>query len=297
MNIPLAKGLAPPARLARALGLVLMLVLTAVPPASADDEPPAPLKNPQQRLLGKVAIDQNLNQQLPLDLQFRDEEGDAVRLGQYFGERPVVLALVYYQCPKLCNQVLNGMTTALKSVDFTSGEDYEVVVVSFDPREGPELAKSKKAAYMYKFNREGAERSWHFLTGESPEIEALAEAVGFHYEFDEKSQQFAHASAIYLATPDGRLSRYFYGIDYKPRDLRLGLIESSAGKIGSPVDAVLLYCFHYDPLTGRYGLVIHRVLQLAGGATALGLGAFIAVMLVWEKKGRFAAAEENPPAE
>ena len=264
--------------------VVLALTLLAPLRAGADSPEPAPFKNPQQAMLAEVGIDQRLNEQVPLQLSFRDEAGRQVQLGDYFGERPVVLVMAYYQCPKLCNQVLNGLVSALKAIDFEAGEHYEVVVVSFDAREQPELAASKKHAYMHRLNRPGAEQGWHFLTGEQPEIDAITRAVGFRYQFDDRTQQFAHASGIMVATPDGRLARYFYGIDYSTRDLRLGIVEASAGTIGSPVDAVLLFCFHYDPTTGKYGLAIHRVLQAAGALTVLCLGALIVVLLRAEKR-------------
>ncbi len=281
--------------LAKTILLVAFCTFGAVSVRAAEDEGPQPPQSPQAALLADVGIDQRLNESLPLGLEFRDEQNRPVKLAHYFGERPVVLALVYYQCPQLCNQVLNGLFTALKSLDFDAGRDYEVVVVSFEPKEDAELARSKKAAYLHRLNREGAEHGIHFLTGEQPEIDALTKAAGFRYEFDERSGQYAHASGIMVSTPQGKLARYFYGIDYPPRDLRLGLVEASAGKIGSPVDAILLYCFHYDPLTGKYGLAIRRVLQAAGALTVLGLGTAIVVMLRWERKGRQRLARQSAP--
>ena len=270
----------------------LLAMLSIGHAALAADEPQAP-SNPQAIVLSEVGIDQNLDAQLPLDLKFRNEQGDEVRLGDYFGERPVILALVYYQCPQLCNQVLNGVCQTLKAVDFEPGEDYELVVVSFDPTEEPDLAAAKKRSYLHRLNREGGEQGWHFLVGEQPEIEALAKTVGFRYEYNEKSKQYAHASGITIATPSGRLARYFYGIDYPPRDVRLGLIEASTGKIGSPVDVILLFCYHYDPTTGKYGLAILRLIQVAGALTVFGLGAFIVVALRTEKKTQPNAPSEN----
>ena len=207
-------------------------------------------------MLRDVGIEQHLNAQLPLDAVFRDEHGHEVKLGDYFKDRPVVVMLVYYRCPMLCTQVLNGFLKSSQAVPLQIGRDYQVVTVSFDPRETPELAAEKKNSYVRAYRRDGAADGWHFLTGDRQSIDRLTKVVGFRYHFDPKSDQFAHASGIALATPDGRLSRYFYGIEYEPDDLRLGLVESSSGRIGSLVDQVLLLCYHYDPLTGKYGLVI-----------------------------------------
>jgi protein SCO1/2 len=234
-------------------------------------------------VLKKVDIEQRLNNQIPLDLKFRDESGREVRLGEYFAKgRPVALTLVYYECPMLCNQVLNGAVGAFQALSFTAGEEFEVVTVSFDPREGPELAARKKETYLRRYRREGAERGWHFLTGDKASIDALAESVGFRYAWDEQSQQFAHASAVMVATPQGRLSHYFYGIDYAPRDLKLALVEASEGKVGSPVDALLLYCYHYDPVSGRFAPVM-GVLRAAGVLTVAGV---VALLLYLRRKSR-----------
>lgn len=232
-----------------------------------------------------VGIDQNLNAQIPLELQFTDEAGQAVRLGQYFHEKPVVLALVYYECPGLCDLVLNGLTHSMEQISLDLGRDFEVITVSFNPKETPQLAAVKKANYIQKYQRKGAEEGWHFLTGKEENINKLAEAVGFHYKYDPKTNQFAHASGIMVLTPEGKLSRYFYGIEYKPRDFRLGLVEASQNKIGSPVDQLLLFCYHYDPTTGKYGLIIQNVTRVLGSATVLALGAFIFVMLRRERHG------------
>lgn len=224
--------------------------------------------------LRDVRIEQKLNQQLPLDLVFRDESGQQVQLGQYFGKKPVVLALVYYGCPMLCTQVLNGMVTSFRVLPFEIGKEFDVVTVSFDPRETSALAIEKKKLYvdyLPEKMRADANKGWHFLTGDPVNIEKLTAAVGFHYRYDEATKQFAHASGIMVTTPQGKLSRYFYGIDYAPRDLRLGLIESSANKIGSPVDQLLLYCYHYDPATGKYGATVMAVMRIAGIITILGI--------------------------
>jgi protein SCO1 len=205
---------------------------------------------------------------------FRDEKGEPVRLGKYFGKKPIVLALVYYDCPMLCTQVLNGMVTSFRVLPFQIGYEYEVVTISFDPRENASLATTKKKVYvdyLPERMRAGADSGWHFLTGDETSIKQITDAVGFRYHYDESTKQFAHASAIMLATSEGKLSRYFYGIDYPARDVRLGLIETSQNKIGSPMDQLLLYCYHYDPATGRYGAVIMNVMRIAGIATVLGI--------------------------
>lgn len=222
--------------------------------------------------LQNVALEQKLNHQLPLDLVFRDESGQQVKLGQYFGQKPVLLAFVYYDCPMLCTQVLNGMVTSLRVLPFQVGKEFDVVTVSFDPRETSELATTKKKVYINYLPeklRPAAANGWHFLTGDAENIAKLTDAVGFRYYYDEATKQFAHASGIMLATSQGKLSRYFYGVEYAPRDLRLGLIETSANKIGSPVDQLLLYCYHYDPSTGRYGAAVMRVMRVAGVITVL----------------------------
>jgi protein SCO1 len=239
------------------------------------------------RGVGDVGIDQKLNEQVPLDLQFRDESGRTVTLGEYFHKRPVVLALVYYECPMLCTLILNGMLSAFRTLAFNPGEEFEIVTVSIDPRETPELAADKKAEYLAGYGRPGAEQGWHFLTGEEHNIRQLADAVGFRYFYDPQTQEYGHASAIMVATPSGRLARYFYGIEYSARDLRLSLVEASNNRIGSPVDQILLYCFHYDPMTGKYGLVIRNLLRLGGALTLLMIGGFVTVMLMRDRsRGR-----------
>ncbi len=226
--------------------------------------------------LKKVGIEQKLGEQLPLDAEFKDEDGKLVKLGSFFNNgRPVIVAFVYYECPMLCNQVLNGLTGSLKGVSLDAGKDFDVVAISFDAKEfdSPAIAKAKKAGYIERYNRPGSEKGWHFLTGTKESIEAATSAAGFGFEWDEQSKQFAHAAAVMVTTPDGRLSRYFYGIDYSPRDLKFGLMESAENKVGNPAEKLLLYCFHYDPATGKYGLAILRVIRLGGVLTLLGLGA------------------------
>jgi protein SCO1/2 len=240
--------------------------------------------SPTADMLRDVGIEQHLDARLPLDAVFRDETGREVKLGDYFGDQPVVVALVYYRCPMLCTQVLNGFLNCSQAMPLEIGRDYQVVTVSFDPRETPELAAEKKARYVGAYRRTGAVNGWHFLTGDRQSIARLTETVGFRYRFDPKSDQFAHASGIAVATPDGRLARYYYGIEFSPDDLRLGLVESSAGRIGSLVDQVLLLCFHYDPLTGKYGLVIADVLRLTGLLTVILLGGFLVAMYRRERR-------------
>ncbi len=224
-----------------------------------------------------IRFDQRLDSQVPLDLDFRDETGRTVKLGDYFNGRPVILALVYYDCPMLCNQVLNGLTHSLKTLSFDAGREFEVVVVSFNPRESYELASAKKETYLKDYGRPGASAGWHFLTGDPKPIEELTGAVGFRYVYDPALNQYAHASGIMVLTPQGRLSRYFYGIEYPPRDLRLGLIEASTNRIGTPVDQLLLLCYHYDPTTGKYGATVMSVLRLGGVLTCL----FMVILLAF----------------
>jgi protein SCO1/2 len=233
------------------------------------------------KALADVGIDQKLNEQLPLDAVFKNENGESVKLGDYFGKKPVLLSLVYYECPMLCNQVLNGMVTNFRVLAFQPGQEFEVVTVSFDNRETPALATAKKKTYIDYLpaaKREGVARGWHFLTGDAANIKRLTEAVGFRYRFDSETNQFAHGSGIFIATPQGKLARYFYGIEYAPRDVRLGLIEAAENKIGSPVDQLLLYCFHYDPATGKYGAVVMNMVQIGGILTLLAMGAMFFVM-------------------
>jgi protein SCO1 len=229
--------------------------------------------------LNRVGFEQRLNEQLPLDLPFKDEDGKAVQLGDYFGRKPVVLAFVYYECPMLCTQVLNGLESALRVLNESVGDEFDVVTVSFDPRETPVLALGKKKAYLDRYKREGAERGWHFLTGEQASIDALTKAAGFSYVWDEQTQQFAHASGIVVVTPAGKLSRYFLGIDYSPRDLKFALMESTSERIGSLADQLLLYCYHYDPAKGNYGFVAMRAVRVGGAVTLMALLGFVFVSL------------------
>jgi len=237
--------------------------------------PPANVRPPG---LKNVGIEQRLDEQIPPDLTFRDETGKSVQLGDYFGKKPIILNLVYYQCPMLCGEVLSGLESVLRVLKFDVGKEFDVLTVSFDPKETPEMAAAKKAEYLKRYGRPGADQGWHFLTGPASSIDVLTKAAGFQYQYDPKTGQFAHSTAIMVLTPEGKISQYYYGVEFAPKDLRLGLIQASDSKIGTVVDQVLLYCYHYNPDTGKYGAVISRVLQLAGGATVLILGTFLIVM-------------------
>lgn len=267
--------------------LVITSIFALVVPAQKNEHYNSPLYSPRKYEPGKevasglpkqlnaVGINQRLGEMLPLEASFKDENGKDVILGDYFNKgRPVILALVYYECPMLCNQVLNGLTGTLKGIALDTGKDYDVVAISFDAKENgkPDLARNKKASYMERYGRPGTEKGWHFLTGEQAAIDRVTESVGFTYEWDEATKQFAHASGIMIVTPEGRLSRYFYGIDYAPRDVKLGLVESAENKVGSVTDQLLLYCFHYDPSTGKYGFAILNLMRAAAVATLLGMG-------------------------
>jgi protein SCO1/2 len=238
--------------------------------------PPANVRPPG---LKNVGIEQHLDEQIPPDLTFRDETGKAVRLGDYFGKKPVILNLVYYQCPMLCGEVLSGLESALRVLKFDVGKEFDVLTVSFDPRETPDMATKKKAEFLKRYGRPGAEAGWHFLTGPQESIDALTNAAGFQYQYDPKTGQFAHATAIAILTPEGKIAQYYYGVEYAPKDLRLGLIQASENKIGTLADQVLLYCYHYDPTTGKYGAIIARVLQLSGLVTVLALGILMTTLI------------------
>ncbi len=241
---------------------------------------PAPLR--------EIGFDQKLDAPLPMETRFKNELGREVRFGDYFGQKPVVLAFVYYDCPMLCTQIISSLTSTLRTMSLEAGQDFEIVMVSFDPRETPAMAAQKKAEYLARYDRAGADDGWHFLTGDEASIRQLTHAAGFRYTWDEETKQFAHPAGIIVVTPDGRPARYLFGIEYGPRDLRLALVEASEGKVGSPVDALLLYCYHYDPMTGRYGLLVMRLLRIAGAATVLALGGFIVLMVRRERRGAYA---------
>lgn len=256
---------------------LLIAALAFVVRAVADDALPP--------LLQGVKIEQRLGEQVPLDLAFHDESGQPVRLRQYFAAKPVVLVLAYYRCPRLCTEVLNGLESGLEAItSLDVGREFNVLTISFDPRETPELAAAKKIPYLEKYGRSGAAGGWHFLTGNETSIKQLTEAVGFHYHYDPRSDQFVHASGIMILTPEGKLARYFYGIHYSPRDLRLGLVEASQSKIGSPVDQLLLFCFHYDPTTGQYTPAIMNFVRLAGAVTLVAVVGFM--LRMWQSERR-----------
>jgi protein SCO1/2 len=237
------------------------------------------------RVLRDVGYDQRLGEPVPLDLVFRDEAGRAVALRSLFRGRPVVLSLVYYECPMLCTLTLNGLQSALSVLSFDVGREFDVVTVSFEPKETPALAAAKKKAYLARYRRPGANEGWHFLTGGPEAIAALTGAVGFRYAWDAETRQYAHPAGLVVLTPEGRIARYMYGMEYAPRDLRLALVEASQRRIGNPVDAVLLYCYQYDPMRGRYAASIMRLVRLGGVLTVLGLGAFVLLSLRRERAG------------
>jgi protein SCO1 len=239
----------------------------------------APSANVKPPGLKRAGIEQKLDQQLPLNLVFRDETGKAVKLGDFFGKRPVILTFVYYRCPMLCSEVLSGLEGSLKALSFNVGKDFDVLTVSFDPKDTPESATEKKASVLAHYKREGAADGWHFLTGSQESITALTDAAGFGYDYDEKTNQFAHSTAIMVITPEGKIAQYYYGVDFPPRDLRLGLVQASQNKIGTLADQVLLYCYHYDPQSGRWGAVVTHMMQLGGGVTILSLGAMLLLLL------------------
>lgn len=260
--------------------------LLAAPAVAQDNSLPSSLRG--------LGIDQKLNAQIPLDLTFRDDTGRPVRLGDLFdGRKPVLLTLVYYNCPMLCTLVLNDTLRSLRPLPLTIGKDFDVLTISFDPREGPELAAAKKRHYLEAYGRPGAERGWHFLTGDEEAIRRLTDAVGFRYRYDAGLDQFFHPSGITILTPDGRISRYFFGVSYVPKDVRLALVEASDGRIGSVTDAVLLYCFQYDPATGKYSLAIMNALRAGGVLTLVALGMMMVRMHRVERRRKELPLDEH----
>lgn len=240
---------------------------------------------PLPQILRQVSFDQHLNAQVPLELPFKDEAGRSVKLGDYFHGRPVVLVLAYFRCPMLCTEVLNGLVLTMLDLPYRPGRDFDVLTVSFDDRETPKMAAAKKKTYVERYGRPGADEGWHFLTGDKAAIKQLTDTVGFRFTYDARNDQFAHAAGIMILTPQGKVSRYLYGIDYAPRDFKLGLMEASHNKIGSPVErAVLFFCFHYVPEEGKYGVVIMNFVRLGGVLTVLGIIIFVALMLRQEKR-------------
>lgn len=244
-------------------------------------------------VLKTVGVDQKLDAQISPDLTFADEAGRTVRLGEYFGKRPLLLSLVYYECPGLCTMTLNGIVTSLRPLTFTPGKEFDILTISFDPRETSALAAAKKARYLKDFKRPGAEAGWHFLTGDEANIKALTETVGFRYRYDDRTQQYAHGSAIMVLTPQGRVSRYFYGLEYSSKDIRLGLVEAADEKIGTVTDAVTLLCYQYDPAAGKYSFQIMQALRLAAVGTVLTIGTFMFVMVRRERRGRLQSADRG----
>jgi len=238
----------------------------------------------QPAVLRDVGIDQHLDAQVPLDLTFRDETGASVRLGDYFGTKPVILTLVYYECPMLCTVILNGLVGALRALKFTIGDQFDMVTVSFNPTETPALAAAKKDNYLQRYGRPGAADGWHFLTGDEPAIRQLADTVGFRYTYVPERKEYAHAAGITVLTPAGKIARYFFGVEFAPRDLRLALVEASQNKIGTPIDQLLLYCFHYDPVTGSYAAAAMNIVRLGGGVTVIALAAFLLAMRRRERR-------------
>lgn len=243
------------------------------------------------RAFTEVGIEQKLNGQLPLDLKFRDEHGNPVKLGKYFHSKPVIISLVYYKCPMLCTQVLNGMVQTFKTLKFTAGSEFDVVTVSIDPTETSEMAADKKETYVTEYGRDGVGNGWHFLVGDSINIKKLADAVGFKYMYDSSTKQFAHASGIMVATPRGKLARYLYGIEYGAKDLTFSMMEASQEKIGSPVDKLLLLCYHYDPTTGKYGMVVANLLRAGGALTVLLIGGYMYLNFRRDKKRALALSK------
>jgi protein SCO1/2 len=263
---------------------VLMVLSPALAPAQKFVSGPPNSAPPS--ILDRVALDQNLDAQIPLDLMFRNEQGTTVRLGDYFRDKPVVLSLVYYNCPMLCTEVLNGMKGVFRHLPLVVGKDFEVLTVSIDPTETPSLAAAKKEKYLEGYEHPEGASGWHFLTGDEQQIRTLADVVGFRYVYDKETRQYAHAAGIMVLTPGGKVARYLYGVDYLIKDMRLALVEASHNTIGSPIDQVLLLCYHYDPATGKYGLVVMNLLKISGAITILVLGGFIAIMLRRERKKR-----------
>ena len=304
-------------------GLMLTLCAGAVltgTPARAPSPAPIPVPAPMRpsapslatgptrnaaALMARVGFDQNLDAQVPLDIPLRDEAGRPLVLGDLLGKKPVILNLVYYECPMLCNEVLNSLLRSLNALSFEVGKEFDVVTVSIDPTEDPPLAARKKARYLARYGTQGAlgyqrkasaERGWHFLTAGEPAIQRLAGAVGFRYVYDPESKQYAHAAGIVVLTPEGKISRYYYGLSYPARDLRLGLSEASAGKIGTPIDRMLLMCYHYDPKTGKYNFAAMSAIRLLGTLTMLGLGSYLFVMFRRDFRGGGPNARSRPPA-
>jgi protein SCO1/2 len=249
------------------------------------------------KALQNVGFDQRLNEQVPLDLSFTDDQGERVQLAKYFGQKPVILVLAYFRCPMLCTQVLNGLVQGLRETPFTAGKEFDVVTVSFDPNETTDMAAAKKRTYVHSYGKAESADGWHFLTGDLQSISRLTHAVGFRYAYDAQSDQFAHAAGIVILTPTGKISRYFYDVHYSGRDLRLGLVEASHNKIGSPIDQVLLFCFHYDPTAGKYGATIMNFVRAGGVLTMIALVSMIVLLLRGERARRKKMSLAGPAEE
>jgi protein SCO1/2 len=282
--------------LARVCSFVFLVFFLSAPPQAAAQMTGAPNTGYKQApgapsssmpsALREIGFDQNIDQLIPLDVPFRDESGRTVQIGEYFNrKKPVVLVFAYYDCPMLCTQVINGLAGALNVLSMDPGRDFEILTVSFNPKDTPATATAKKSVYIERYKKAGAAEGWHFLSGDQPSIDRLTKAAGFRYVWDNDTQQFAHPTGVIVLTPEGRLARYLFGIEYGPRDLRYALIEASDGRVGTAVDQILLYCYHYDPMTGRYGMVIMRVMRVAGAATVVLISTFIIVMVRRERRG------------
>lgn len=279
MNFPLAQLSGSASRVALRAIAVAMLLVAGAAPVSAESSADAP------KLPGRVAIAQKLNSQLPLDTMLRDEEGRVVRLGDYFKSgRPVILTFMYFRCPMLCSMVMDGATNAMTELKFDIGKDFDVVTISIDPRDKPEAAAEMKDKYVKRYGRLSAANGWHFLTGHDSAIKKVTDTVGFQYAYDAETDQFAHGAVLLVVTPQGRVSRYFYGFEYKPRDLRLALHEASQSKIGGAAEELLLLCFHYDPATGKYSRDAMAFVRAGGVATMLGLASFVLILLRRERR-------------
>lgn len=280
-----------PSRLRAIIFVVLAILLLVLPVASASAAPVRSGENPTDaEILAQVSFDQNLNAQLPMNDTLVDEQGRVVTLGQYLGDKPAILVFTYYHCPNLCPIILHGLTESLRTMQVDVGTEYDVIVLSIDPNETPEQSTGAKAAILAAYGRWGTQDGWHFLTAPEASIQKLADAAGFHYALDPKTNEYAHPSGILVLTTDGRISKYLYGLEFSPRDLRLAIVDASEGKIGNAVDMLLLACFHYDPTRGKYSLAIKEIVKYAGVVTALALGAMI---LVLNRKGRKDAQEDT----
>ena len=281
LNLPFSKGKKRGSFAPRPWNYMLLAIFFSLGflqtfPLLAHDDRPVALRN--------VDLEQKLGAQVPMDVEFRDEAGRTVSLKEYFGRRPVILSLVYYSCEDLCPLTLDALVRSMRPLAFNIGDQFDVITLSFDARDTPALAAAKKSDSVKQYSRPAAEDGWHFLTGDENAIRRLTEAVGFRYNYESDKDRFGHATGIILLTPGGKIARYFYGIEFSPRDLRLGLIEASANRIGSPIDQLLLFCYHYDPTTGKYSLLVTNIIRLGGVATVLALATFIVVMLRRDRK-------------